>query len=107
MRSKANANACSLSRKFIRTMRRDRSCPRLANAVSSACALTQSIFTSCTGAKGHQHSRRRYKLLRSSVPKEKSNAWGVSNFDVDDMEELLAIDNGTNCAANQVLYNLQ
>jgi diketogulonate reductase-like aldo/keto reductase len=33
--------------------------------------------------------------------------WGVSNFDVDDMNELLAIENGSNCAANQVLYNLQ
>jgi len=30
--------------------------------------------------------------------------WGVSNFDVDDMEELAAI--GTGCAVNQVLYNL-
>jgi diketogulonate reductase-like aldo/keto reductase len=33
--------------------------------------------------------------------------WGVSNFDVDDMEKLLAIENGCNCAANQVLYNLE
>lgn len=32
--------------------------------------------------------------------------WGVSNFDTEDMEELFAIENGTNCAANQVLYNL-
>ena len=32
--------------------------------------------------------------------------WGVSNFDVDDMEELSALDAGTNCATNQVLYNL-
>lgn len=31
--------------------------------------------------------------------------WGVSNFDVEDMEELLAIPGGENCAANQVLYN--
>lgn len=31
--------------------------------------------------------------------------WGVSNFDVADMEELLAIPGGENCAANQVLYN--
>lgn len=30
--------------------------------------------------------------------------WGVSNFDVDDMEELLAA-GGSGCAANQVLYN--
>lgn len=32
--------------------------------------------------------------------------WGVSNFDNDDMEELLALPAGRNCAANQVLYNL-
>lgn len=32
--------------------------------------------------------------------------WGVSNFDSDDMEELLALPAGRNCAANQVLYNL-
>lgn len=31
--------------------------------------------------------------------------WGVSNFDVAEMEELLAV-GGENCAANQVLYNL-
>jgi diketogulonate reductase-like aldo/keto reductase len=31
--------------------------------------------------------------------------WGVSNFDVDDMEELLALPGGDACAANQVLYN--
>ena len=33
--------------------------------------------------------------------------WGVSNFDVDDMEELLALPGGTACASNQVLYNLR
>jgi len=33
----------------------------------------------------------------------KIKRWGVSNFDVDDMKELLAIENGTHCAANQVL----
>ncbi len=32
--------------------------------------------------------------------------WGVSNFDTDDMEELFAVPDGENCAANQVLYNL-
>jgi diketogulonate reductase-like aldo/keto reductase len=36
----------------------------------------------------------------------KIKRWGVSNFDVDDMEELRSIENGANCAANQVLYNL-
>ena len=33
-------------------------------------------------------------------------AWGVSNFDRPDMEELLRLAGGENCAANQVLYNL-
>ena len=37
----------------------------------------------------------------------KINRWGVSNFDVDDMEELFAIEDGRNCATNQVLYNLE
>jgi len=32
--------------------------------------------------------------------------WGVSNFDVDDMGELLAVPGGEHVAANQVLYNL-
>jgi diketogulonate reductase-like aldo/keto reductase len=32
--------------------------------------------------------------------------WGVSNFDVDDMEALYALPGGDACATNQVLYNL-
>lgn len=36
----------------------------------------------------------------------KIGAWGVSNFDVADMDELFALPDGANCAANQVLYNL-
>ena len=37
----------------------------------------------------------------------KIKCWGVSNFDVDDMQELWSVENGTSCAANQVLYNLE
>jgi len=32
-------------------------------------------------------------------------AWGVSNFDIDDMEELWRIPEGKNCLVNQVLYH--
>ena len=32
--------------------------------------------------------------------------WGVSNFDADDMRELLSVEGGQQCAANQVLYHL-
>ncbi len=37
----------------------------------------------------------------------KIRRWGVSNFDVDDMEELFSLKNGRDCATNQVLYNLE
>ncbi len=37
----------------------------------------------------------------------KIKRWGVSNFDIDDMEELLSLEDGHQCAANQVLYNLR
>jgi diketogulonate reductase-like aldo/keto reductase len=43
-----------------------------------------------------------FEALRASG---KIRSWGVSNFDVDDMEELLAV-GGRAVAANQVLYNL-
>ena len=36
----------------------------------------------------------------------KIRRWGVSNFDVADMEELHAHPEGANCVTNQVLYNL-
>lgn len=32
--------------------------------------------------------------------------WGVSNFDLDDMEELAGVRGGSACAANQVYYSL-
>lgn len=31
--------------------------------------------------------------------------WGVSNMDIDDMEEILSIKDGKNCLVNQVLYH--
>lgn len=33
--------------------------------------------------------------------------WGVSNFDVADMEELWRVPGGERCAVNQILYNLE
>jgi len=42
-------------------------------------------------------------LLRSGAIR----SWGVSNFDIDDMEELVALEGGAACASNQVLYNLR
>jgi diketogulonate reductase-like aldo/keto reductase len=36
----------------------------------------------------------------------KIRAWGVSNFKVNDMEDLFRVSHGDRCATNQVLYNL-
>jgi diketogulonate reductase-like aldo/keto reductase len=44
--------------------------------------------------------------LEELVRVGKIQRWGVSNFDVADMEELAAVPDGDRCAANQVLYNL-
>lgn len=38
--------------------------------------------------------------------KGKIRRWGVSNFDVEDMEELWGVKDGNKCCVNQVLYNL-
>jgi len=32
--------------------------------------------------------------------------WGVSNMDVDEMDEIVAVRKGNTCAVNQILYNL-
>src|SRR6266508_4968426 len=45
-----------------------------------------------------------FEKLRSAG---KIRRWGVSNFDVEDMQELLDIEAGSACATNQVLYNLE
>jgi len=45
--------------------------------------------------------------LEELVAQGRIDHWGVSNFDVDDMEELFSVPGGRNVAANQVLYNLE
>ncbi len=44
-----------------------------------------------------------FESLRASG---KIRAWGVSNFKVNDMEDLFRVSHGDRCATNQVLYNL-
>jgi len=44
--------------------------------------------------------------FRELQQSEKIRYWGVSNFDVIDMEELLDLENGSDVASDQVLYNL-
>jgi diketogulonate reductase-like aldo/keto reductase len=47
------------------------------------------------------------QALEELVARGKIRRWGVSNFDVADLEELVALPGGGNVAANQVLYNLE
>lgn len=46
------------------------------------------------------------EAFETLVKAGKIGAWGVSNFDTDDMEELVAVPGGSNVATNQVMYNL-
>ncbi|MFL9963182.1 aldo/keto reductase [Paraburkholderia sediminicola] len=46
---------------------------------------------------------RGFETLRAAG---KIRHWGVSNFDTDDMEELVATPGGDTCATNQILYNI-
>lgn len=50
--------------------------------------------------------RETVECMEELVAEGKIRSWGVSNFDVDDMEELMHIPGGKNCAVNQVLYHL-
>lgn len=58
------------------------------------------------------HWRGRYPLAETVAAFEELKRagaireWGVSNFDVDDMEELFGVPDGGLCATNQVLHNL-
>lgn len=44
--------------------------------------------------------------MEEFVAEGKIRAWGVSNFDTDEMKELMDVPGGERCAVNQVLYHL-
>ncbi|MBD8485804.1 aldo/keto reductase [Frigoribacterium sp. CFBP 8759] len=46
------------------------------------------------------------EALEALVAEGAIGGWGVSNFDVDDLHELLSVPGGQNVQTNQVLYNL-
>ncbi|VXB45850.1 aldo/keto reductase [Frigoribacterium sp. 9N] len=46
------------------------------------------------------------EALEALVTEGAIGGWGVSNFDVDDLHELLSVPGGENVQTNQVLYNL-
>ena len=98
--------AASWSARSIRRTPRARGVDRgLRAQPEAAWRPTSSTSTCCTGAAA---SRWRKPSRRSSScdAHGKIRRWGVSNFDTDDMEELLASRAAKRCATNQVLYNL-
>ena len=46
------------------------------------------------------------ECMEQLVKEGKIRSWGVSNFDTDDMRELLSVPNGDHCVVDQVLYHL-
>ncbi|MDN0073828.1 aldo/keto reductase [Crenobacter sp. SG2303] len=46
------------------------------------------------------------EAMEQLVDEGKIRHWGVSNLDVDDLDELWGVDNGERCQVDQVLYNL-
>ena len=50
--------------------------------------------------------RETVECMEELVKRKMIRMWGVSNFDVDDMEELWSIPGGRNCVVNEVLYHL-
>ena len=55
--------------------------------------------------RGSTPLRETVECLEELVKEGLIKSWGVSNFDIDDMEELYNIPNGKNCMVNQVLYH--
>lgn len=94
----------------------------LVSKVYSFNAGAHAIFTSCVNSlKRLQTDYLDLYLLhwRGSVPLAETvrgmeelraqgliRRWGISNFDVSDMEELWQVPMGENCAVNQVLYHV-
>lgn len=56
--------------------------------------------------RGNYPLRETLQAFATLAQQGKIRYWGVSNFDVDDMEELVALPGGNEVASNQVLYNL-
>ncbi|WP_194208487.1 aldo/keto reductase [Superficieibacter sp. 1612_C1] len=46
------------------------------------------------------------EVMETLIAQGKIARWGVSNLDINDMQELWQVDGGQQCATNQVLYHL-
>nr|WP_286182292.1 aldo/keto reductase [Rhizobium sp. ICMP 5592] len=67
--------------------------------------LYESLSPALAVGSGKSGTHRRY--LREPESRGRICRWGVSSFDVSDMEELFSVPRGQNCTTNQVSYSLQ
>lgn len=56
--------------------------------------------------RGHIPLQETVDVMEELKWKGKIKGWGVSNFDLEDIQELLSLRNGLNCQTNQLLYHL-
>lgn len=56
---------------------------------------------------GHYPFSETVRALMELQQEGKIRQWGMSNLDVNDMERIITLPHGKDCAANQVLYNLK
>ncbi|PSJ81476.1 aldo/keto reductase [Neisseria iguanae] len=88
--------------------------PGNANSHNLECSLDVSLYRLQTGYldmylyhwRGATSLPETVELMEKMVQKGKIKAWGVSNFDFEDMHELHD-GGGTNCETNEVLYYLE
>jgi diketogulonate reductase-like aldo/keto reductase len=100
--SPACATRCFWSARSTRTTPAAKAFPRPANAVCGA-SNTDYIDLYLLHWRGQYPLEETVEAFERLRAAGKIGRWGVSNFDVDDFEELAA----PACATNQVLYNLE
>ena len=93
-------------RRSIPTARRTRGRSSRASRASAGSGPTTSISICSTGA-GSQPLEETFRALETLRQDGKIRAWGVSNFDVADLEAAIAIVGERVIACNQVLYHLR
>ena len=96
---------CSWSRRFFRKMPLEPAPSRLATARLPGSGPTGWIATFCTGPAVIRWRRQSLHSNNLSAA-GKILSWGVSNFDVTNLEAVLKIAGEGNLACNQVLYHL-
>ena len=110
--SRARCEAASLTRDEVfvvskvypQTRRRAAPSPPASAASPASASTTSTLYLlHWRGSVPLQETIDAFETLRS---RGRIRHWGVSNFDVDDMVELVKVPGGERCATNQVYYSL-